>query len=56
MYPEWYGYKTCRPPVQQLECKDYIIRCMQDCWNESPDMRPDFKSIRGRLKEMEAGL
>jgi guanylate cyclase len=29
---------------------------MQDCWHESPEMRPDFKSIRGRLKEMEAGL
>ncbi|EFX89873.1 hypothetical protein DAPPUDRAFT_39825, partial [Daphnia pulex] len=55
-HPEWFFYKFFRPPISQLDCKDYIIRCMQDCWHESPDMRPDFKSIRGRLKEMEAGL
>ncbi|XP_045026510.1 guanylate cyclase 32E-like [Daphnia magna] len=29
---------------------------MQDYWHESPEMRPDFKSICGRLKEMKAGL
>ncbi|KAK4022364.1 hypothetical protein OUZ56_007835 [Daphnia magna] len=55
-HPEWFFYKFFRPPISQLDCKDYIIRCMQDCWHESPEMRPDFKSIRGRLKEMEAGL
>ena len=55
-HPEGFFYKYFRPPVSQLDCKDYIIRCMQDCWHESPEMRPDFKSIRGRLKEMEAGL
>ncbi|KAK4009326.1 hypothetical protein OUZ56_018443 [Daphnia magna] len=49
-------FKFFRPPITQLDCKDYIIWCMQDCWHESPEMRPDFKSIRGRLKEMEAGL
>ncbi|KAK4013123.1 hypothetical protein OUZ56_025363 [Daphnia magna] len=49
-------FKFFRPPISQLDCKDYIIRCMQNLWHESPEMRTDFKSIRGRLKEMEAGL
>ena len=56
VHPEWFFYKCFRPPVSQLDCKDYIIRCMQECWHETPEMRPDFKSVRGRLKEMEAGL
>jgi guanylate cyclase len=39
-----------------MDCKEYIIRCMQDCWQETPEMRPNFKTIRVRLKEMETGL
>ncbi|XP_057374739.2 guanylate cyclase 32E-like isoform X2 [Daphnia carinata] len=55
-HPERFSYKFFRPPVSLLNCKEYIIRCMQDCWHETPEMRPNFKSIRSRLKEMEAGL
>ena len=56
IHPEWFFYKNFRPPITNLDCKEYIIRCMQDCWHESPEMRPDFKTIRVRLKEMEVGL
>ncbi|EFX69540.1 hypothetical protein DAPPUDRAFT_62171 [Daphnia pulex] len=55
-HPEWFFYKFFRPSVSQLDCNEYIIRCMEDCWQETPELRPNFKSIRGRLKEMEAGL
>ena len=29
---------------------------MVDCWNENPDQRPDFTSIRNRLKRMKQGM
>lgn len=49
-----------RPDVDMLrdgenECPEYILQCMQDCWLENPEQRPDFLSIRSRLKEMKEG-
>lgn len=49
-----------RPDVDMLrdgenECPEYILQCMQDCWTENPEQRPDFPSIRSRLKEMKEG-
>lgn len=29
---------------------------MEACWEEDADLRPDFRFIRVRLKEMQAGL
>ncbi|KAF5306158.1 hypothetical protein FQR65_LT07434 [Abscondita terminalis] len=34
---------------------DYVIQCMKDCWSENPDLRPDFSTIRRRLKNMKEG-
>lgn len=35
-----------RPDIQSLmdleNCPDYLINCIQDCWHENPEMRPDF--------------
>ncbi|CAN8030756.1 unnamed protein product [Ixodes persulcatus] len=45
-----------RPPVQQLVCADYVLRCMQDCWDENPDNRPDFRFVNVKLRQMQAGL
>lgn len=45
-----------RPPLEQISCPDYILKCMEDCWQEDPDARPDFRFINIRLKEMQAGL
>jgi hypothetical protein len=39
-----------------VECPEYILTCMQDCWAENPDMRPDFQAIRSRLKKMKEGM
>jgi guanylate cyclase len=29
---------------------------MKDCWNESPEQRPDFVAVRNRLKSMRNGM
>lgn len=52
--------ETFRPDVDllrdpELECDEYVLMCMQDCWAENPDSRPDFISIRSRLKKMKDG-
>jgi len=47
----------CRPRLESLEsCPDFVVRCMRDCWQEDPDDRPDFKTIRSRLRPMRKGL
>lgn len=49
------GY--CRPSTRGLvNCEEYVIQCMQEAWNEIPEARPDFRTVRLRLKEMQAGL
>jgi len=45
-----------RPDTSQLKCESFVISCMQDCWHEDPDSRPDFKYIRMRLKPMQKGM
>jgi len=55
------GQEPFRPDLELLrdmdvECPEYILTCMQDCWAENPDMRPDFQAIRSRLKKMKEGM
>lgn len=39
-----------RPDVECLSetgnCPDYVLSCIQDCWSENPEARPDFPTIR----------
>lgn len=48
-----------RPSIHYLrDCEmaeDYIIQCVTDCWDEFPENRPDFTTIRARLKKMKDG-
>lgn len=48
-----------RPSIHYLRdnemAEDYIIQCITDCWDEFPDNRPDFVTIRARLKKMKDG-
>ena len=39
-----------------LGCPEYIRSCMEDCWAESPEQRPDFPTIRDRLRKMREGM
>jgi len=45
-----------RPDVSHLDCADFVVRCIQQCWSEQPEHRPDFKTISVRLKPMQHGL
>ncbi|KAK2147500.1 hypothetical protein LSH36_549g00036 [Paralvinella palmiformis] len=47
---------TYRPDTSHMTCDECTIRCMMDCWEEDPDLRPEFKYIRIRLKPMQRGL
>lgn len=45
-----------RPPTCHLDVGDTVINCMNACWEEDSELRPDFRYIRVRLKEMQTGL
>ncbi|XP_073998591.1 guanylyl cyclase at 32E [Rhodnius prolixus] len=45
-----------RPVVIGLQVAPSVISCMQACWDEDPETRPDFRFVRVKLKEMQAGL
>ncbi|XP_055371824.1 receptor-type guanylate cyclase Gyc76C-like [Condylostylus longicornis] len=36
-------------------CPDYVVNCIKDCWDENAENRPDFPTIRTRLKKMRGG-
>lgn len=50
------NYGIFRPPLRGLDAPDYVIQCLQACWAEDPDDRPDIRLIRVKLKPMQAGL
>lgn len=33
-----------------------ISELMVDCWSETPEQRPDFNTIRNRLKRLRMGM
>ena len=45
-----------RPNLTLTKCEESVSRCIQDCWHDDPEMRPDFKYCRVRLKSMQKGL
>ncbi|KAL1497774.1 hypothetical protein ABEB36_008675 [Hypothenemus hampei] len=54
------GMPLVRPDVDllydsEIGCDEYVLEVMQECWAENPDLRPDFPSIRSRLKRMKEG-
>ena len=38
------------------ELPEYILSLMQECWAEDPEVRPDFTTIRNRIKPMRQGM
>ncbi|XP_013182173.1 PREDICTED: guanylate cyclase 32E-like [Papilio xuthus] len=51
------GEEVFRPDTRLLEgvAEEYVVSCMRDCWAEDPALRPDFPTIRSRLKKMKSG-
>ncbi|XP_058819180.1 guanylate cyclase 32E [Topomyia yanbarensis] len=50
------NYGIFRPPLRILDAPDYVIQCLQACWEEDPEDRPDIRLVRVKLKPMQAGL
>ncbi|XP_053400779.1 guanylate cyclase 32E-like [Mercenaria mercenaria] len=50
------GSKELRPDLSQVKCEPFVTECIMDCWEEEPDHRPDFKTVRFRLKHMLQGI
>nr|XP_018907598.1 PREDICTED: receptor-type guanylate cyclase Gyc76C-like isoform X1 [Bemisia tabaci] len=53
------GEAPFRPNLDLLvDCEagaEFVLQTIQDCWAEQPELRPDFISIRSRLKNMKQG-
>ncbi|XP_078045416.1 guanylate cyclase 32E [Augochlora pura] len=46
-----------RPPLDQLEnCFHFVRDCLIECWSEDPEIRPDFKIIRNKLRPLRKGM
>ncbi|XP_050465647.1 guanylate cyclase 32E isoform X1 [Cataglyphis hispanica] len=46
-----------RPPLDQLENTfDFVRDCLLECWAENPELRPDFKMIRNKLRPLRKGM
>lgn len=46
------GQKPFRPSTDCLDCDESVIRCIEDCWKEDPNERPDLRAIKFRLKTL----
>lgn len=46
-----------RPSLQPLETSfDCVRECIRECWSENFDLRPDFKTIRTKLRPLRKGM
>ncbi|GBP06847.1 Speract receptor, partial [Eumeta japonica] len=46
-----------RPSLQPLETSfDCVREILEECWSEKPDDRPDFKTIRAKLRPLRKGM
>lgn len=46
-----------RPSLQPLESSfDCVRECIRECWSENFELRPDFKTIRTKLRPLRKGM
>lgn len=46
-----------RPSLQPLETSfDCVREILKECWSEKPEERPDFKTIRAKLRPLRKGM
>lgn len=45
-----------RPSIRHMDIPEYVRQCLRLCWEEDPEIRPDIRLVRVKLKEMQAGL
>ncbi|XP_059220787.1 guanylate cyclase 32E [Stomoxys calcitrans] len=54
--PELLHHGVFRPSLSQLDIPEYVRQCLRSCWEEDPELRPDIRLVRMKLKELQAGL
>uniref|UniRef100_A0A1B0FQA5 Guanylate cyclase n=1 Tax=Glossina morsitans morsitans TaxID=37546 RepID=A0A1B0FQA5_GLOMM len=54
--PARYHHGVLRPSLLQLDIPLYMHQCLRSCWEEDPEIRPDIRLVRMKLKELQAGL
>ncbi|PNF22648.1 hypothetical protein B7P43_G07108 [Cryptotermes secundus] len=51
------GQVPFRPQLELLENSfDFVRDCLVECWAENPEDRPDFKTIRAKLRPLRKGM
>lgn len=45
-----------RPPLHIIEAPECVKQSIVLCWNEDPEVRPDMRLVRIKLKELQGGL
>lgn len=50
------GGEPFRPNIQVLNSDSYLVDCMKVCWNECPEVRPDFRTVWRMLKPLRQGM
>ncbi|XP_059168418.1 guanylate cyclase 32E-like [Physella acuta] len=45
-----------RPSISELNCESDVLLTLTQCWDENPEVRPDFKTCRKALKSMQKGM
>jgi len=44
--------ENLRPTITSVDCPKELVDLMKDCWNASPQLRPSFNQIVGRLQKI----
>ncbi|CAG2169153.1 unnamed protein product, partial [Oppiella nova] len=55
MVKEYDRDEPFRPDICLVQCQDFVIQTMQECWSEKADQRPDFRTVRSKLKKLRQG-
>lgn len=46
-----------RPRLAELDkAPKFVTDVIKECWARDPEKRPDFKTVRSRLKELQRGM
>lgn len=48
--------KPYLPNLDDIQCQNYVKETLMQCWDERPNERPDFRTIRQRLKPLFKGI
>lgn len=50
-------HEVFRPRLAELDTTPkFVTEVIKECWAQDPEKRPDFKTIRSKLKELQRGM